>query len=56
VAYAADRNSIGTLKDVVDHSIALVSGSDDERRKRYSNFVDFFEAIVAYHKAFGGKK
>jgi CRISPR-associated protein Csm2 len=56
VAYAADRNSIGTLKDVVDHSIALVSGSDEERRKRYSNFVDFFEAIVAYHKAFGGKK
>jgi CRISPR-associated protein Csm2 len=26
----------------------------EERRKRFDRFVDFFEAIVAYHKAYGG--
>lgn len=53
VAYAADRNSLGTLRDVIDQSISLVNGSDEERRKRFANFVDFFEAIVAYHKSIG---
>lgn len=26
----------------------------NERQKRFNHFVDFFEAIVAYHKAYGG--
>lgn len=26
----------------------------EERRERFNRFVDFFEAIVAYHKAYGG--
>lgn len=56
VAYAADRNSLGSLKNVVDKSIEQVAGTDAERRKRFSNFVDLFEAIVAYHKSLGGRK
>lgn len=28
--------------------------TEDERKKRYNYFVDFLEAIVAYHKKHGG--
>ena len=56
IAYAADRNALGTLKDIILQCIERVGGVDDEPKKRFSNFVDFFEAIVAYHKASGGKR
>lgn len=38
------------LRQVLDPAIDLVEG----KRKRFQNFVDFFEAILAYHKAYGG--
>ena len=55
LAYAAarakqrDRRSTGadTLKRVLSWAIDEV-GSDG---KNFTNFVDFFEAILAYHKA-----
>lgn len=56
IAYAADRNALGSLKDAINQSIKLVDGNDAERRQRFSNFVDFFEAIVAYHKPIATKK
>jgi CRISPR-associated protein Csm2 len=39
------------LREVLDPAIDLVQG----KRDRFQNFVDFFEAILAYHKAHGGK-
>ena len=53
LAYAAKRHGRGveTLKDVLTQAIDLV-GNDS---KKFNRFVDFFEAILAYHKAYGGK-
>ena len=38
------------LKDVLTQAIGLVDND-----KKFQNFVAFFEAILAYHKAFGGE-
>ncbi len=56
MAYAASRVDgkrgigINTFKKVFD----LAHGQVDNEAT-YKNFVDFFEAILAYHKAYGGK-
>lgn len=52
LAYAAGRHGKGLhkLKNVMDHAIDAVT--DEESFQR---FCEFFEAIVAYHKAAGGK-
>jgi CRISPR-associated protein Csm2 len=44
--YAAARKSeLKPLVDALCDGIQLVEGQDD----RFENFVDFFEAVVAYH-------
>ncbi len=53
MAYQAKRErgkGIQILTEVLSDAIDLVEGEHD----RFQNFVDFFEAILAYHKAFGG--
>ena len=52
LAYAAKRHGGGveTLKDVLTQAIDLV-GNDS---KKFNRFVDFFEAILAYHRHYGG--
>ena len=51
LAYAAARNpAVTDLKDALTQAIDKVG--DDE--KKFKNFVDFFEATLAYHKAAGG--
>ena len=52
LAYAARRHGGGvdTLKDILTQAIDLV-GND---QKKFNRFVDFFEAILAYHRAYGG--
>lgn len=54
MAYAAKRQTnnpgINELKRVFD--LAHLQVKD---QKTYKNFVDFFESILAYHKAYGGK-
>lgn len=52
LAYAAKRHGKGVdmLKDVLTQAIDLV-GNDS---KKFNRFVDFFEAILAYHKFHGG--
>jgi len=60
LAYAAARaKKTGTneLKNVLTASIKTVleEGIDKkERDKRFENFANFFESILAYHKAYGG--
>lgn len=50
--YTAARNKqVRPLKDILIPAIDDV-GAD---RVRFQNLVDFFEAILAYHKAAGGK-
>jgi CRISPR-associated protein Csm2 len=55
LAYAAGRHDIQALKDlagILSDAIDLVYV---QREKRFENFCKFFEAILAYHKAHGGK-
>ncbi len=52
MAYATKRgegDGIKAFKEVFDVAHKSVSDSGS-----YQNFVDFFEAVLAYHKAFGG--
>lgn len=53
LAYAAKRHGGGveTLKDVLTQAIDFV----EKDSANFSRFVDFFEAILAYHKAYGGR-
>jgi CRISPR-associated protein Csm2 len=54
LAYQAARErgrGVKDLADVLTPAIDLVG----EDRDRFQNFVDFFEAILAYHTAAGGK-
>lgn len=47
-----------TLKDVLEPGLRLLMEdgiSEDEKRLRFERLMDFFEAIVAYHKCHGGK-
>ena len=52
LAYAAARNNeVTDLKDALTQAIDRV-GDDPQR---FQNFVDFFEATLAYHRAAGGR-
>lgn len=56
LAYAFGRNDkvqgLRILKDVLSDAIDLVAEKKDVR---FQNFCRFFEAILAYHRAEGGK-
>jgi len=63
LAYAAGRaesKKKGTvlteLKDVLTRAAQAVEADKEGAVARYMNFVDFFESILAYHKAYGGKE
>ncbi len=52
-AYGRERKNLGLrfFKFVFDQAFAQVN---DE--KSFHNFCNFMEAIIAYHRAFGGKE
>ncbi len=51
LAYAAARNrDVEDLKDALTQAINQV-----DNHEKFKNFVDFFEAILAYHRAYGGE-
>lgn len=53
LAYTAGRfETVIPLQEVLDLAINLVNGEP----QRLQRFKDFFEAIVAYHKKYGGKE
>lgn len=48
-----------TLQKVLDPALELLSEaniSKDQQSERFERFVEFFEAIVAYHKSHGGSE
>ncbi len=56
--YQAERkNEVRDLAEVLGGAIDLVDRDGDNlsAREKYERFVEFFEAILAYHKAAGGK-
>ena len=52
-AYAAGRHKkqVGPFQKVADRALARVKSAEEFRR-----FMDFFEAVVAYHRAYGGRE
>lgn len=59
MAYRARRErgrAVQELVNVLDPAIDLVVQEPDaaRRKEHFQRFVDFFEAILAYHKAHGG--
>jgi CRISPR-associated protein Csm2 len=58
IEYAAKRaNKPATykFKDILKLAIDAVDADNENAAKRYENFCDFVEAVLAYHKAFGGR-
>jgi CRISPR-associated protein Csm2 len=57
--YQVSRSQpVQVLRDVLSKAIDTVesASSIEERNKRFQRFVELFEAILAYHRALGGKK
>ena len=53
MAYRAKKErgkGVGDLVSVLDPAIDYVDGKEEN----FTRFVEFFEAILAYHKAYGG--
>jgi len=58
VYQAARHSQVGRLKDVLTKAIDAVTDDQSSaqiERERFGNFMNLFEAVVAYHKAAGGK-
>lgn len=57
LAYQTARsNSVDYLREVLSDAIDEVAQSPaDKRDERFQRFVDLFEAILAYHRAKGGR-
>ena len=58
LAYAVARDGkrgLEQLKKVLDKAFDAVDLDNDKLEDIYQNFVDFFEAILAYHKSHGGR-
>lgn len=57
LAYAAKRHGTGVnaLRGVLDIAINQVLQGPDDVEARFKNFCSLFEAILAYHRAAGGK-
>lgn len=64
LAYAAQRarevgkktEAVKTLADVLTLCIDQIPQAAPDKKDRFNRFVDFFEAILAYHKQDGGKE
>ena len=58
LAYQAVRNKeVSLLRDVLTKAIdeVNVAPTKNERDERFRRFMDLFEAILAYHRAEGGR-
>jgi CRISPR-associated protein Csm2 len=57
IAYAAERNRpVGFFKnDFFELAIKHVQPDTENAEKRYNNLMNLMEAILAYHKTYGGK-
>jgi len=55
---AARQRHVKNLKNVLSEAIDHVAQASDpeEQSKRFQRFMDLFEAILAYHRAKGGRK
>ena len=50
-----DSTGAAALEDKLTAALAYVRPQEQDGTRRFFNFCDYFEAILAYHKKFGGK-
>jgi len=58
LVYMAARAGRGakTLREALSAAIdEVLTGDADQEQERFRRLVDFFEATLAYHKAYGGR-
>lgn len=60
LAYAQGRDrdnpALNLFKETMTWGIdAVLEGKEDSQEQRFNHFCKLFEAVLAYHKAFGGK-
>ncbi|MDI6697103.1 MAG: type III-A CRISPR-associated protein Csm2 [Anaerolineales bacterium] len=58
VAKEKEKPGIKNMVKVLDPALDLVFASEitkEEKERRFNYFVEFFEAILAYHRVYGGK-
>lgn len=61
LAYAANKagkTKLNNLKTILTDSIDIVTSGDNDiakKKEKFNRFCEFFEAILCYHKASGGK-
>jgi CRISPR-associated protein Csm2 len=58
LAYAKGRESKREKREALEYLEAVLSPAIDlvQSEEHFRNFFDFFEAILAYHRAAGGKE
>lgn len=59
LAYYSKRHQpLEPLAEVLSQALDLMSQGEDaeERHRRFQRFVEFFEAVLAYHKKYGGRE
>ncbi len=59
MAYQAKRTAnLANLKTALDEAITTIGAETDKEKRfmRFQRFVEFFEAILAYHAAAGGRQ
>ena len=58
MAYRKEKEKgygVKNLVAVLDPALSLVFQDVEKREERFVHFVVLFEAILAYHRAYGGK-
>jgi CRISPR-associated protein Csm2 len=48
------KAAMGAMTKILSDSIAIALEQDSQAR--FQNFIDFFEAILAYHRRYGGRQ
>ncbi len=59
IAYQAKRTAnLANLKTALDEAINTIGAETDKEKRfmRFQRFVEFFEAVLAYHAAAGGRQ
>ncbi|MCR4432196.1 MAG: type III-A CRISPR-associated protein Csm2 [Tepidanaerobacteraceae bacterium] len=58
LAYTAGRmNNLREFKDIMSIAIdETIKNKDSKSDKIFKRFIDFVEAIIAYHRAYGGRE
>ena len=58
LAYSTERKGTEGSKEfrkIIEKALDKVIFSTEKQEERFQNFANFFEAILAYHRSFGGK-